>query len=188
MNVWVALKKNGEVVFAHCTCMAGLGETCSHVAATCFYLEAAVKMESNVACTSKSCSWSKPKSKMAEFSEVQGIEFSNPNKRRRQVFDGACTKPHVQKIIYVTPPPNHSDFKSFYNGLHKISAKSVVLSVTSPFTTNFVPTSIKHNLPATFSSLYKNEFHDMAYEMLVTKGDEFLSNLQYSQSQVTVAC
>ena len=29
----------------HCTCMAGLGESCSHAAATMFYIEAAVNLK-----------------------------------------------------------------------------------------------------------------------------------------------
>ena len=33
LKVWLAVKENGEVVCAHCSCMAGLGEVCSHVAA-----------------------------------------------------------------------------------------------------------------------------------------------------------
>lgn len=36
LKVWVATKQQGEVLCAHCTCMAGLGETCSHIAALLF--------------------------------------------------------------------------------------------------------------------------------------------------------
>ena len=33
LKVWVAIKQSGEVMCAHCSCMAGLGEACSHIAA-----------------------------------------------------------------------------------------------------------------------------------------------------------
>ncbi len=36
---WLAVKSRGTVVVAHCTCMAGLGEACSHIAALLFLLE-----------------------------------------------------------------------------------------------------------------------------------------------------
>lgn len=39
LKPWVAAKKEGTVVCAHCTCMAGLGEACSHIAAPLFTLE-----------------------------------------------------------------------------------------------------------------------------------------------------
>ena len=42
---WVAVKQSGTVVCAHCSCMAGLGEACSHIAALLFTLEANTKMK-----------------------------------------------------------------------------------------------------------------------------------------------
>ena len=36
---FLAMKQNGTVVGAQCSCVAGQGEACSHVAALMFYLE-----------------------------------------------------------------------------------------------------------------------------------------------------
>ena len=33
---WFALKRSGIIISSHCTCMAGLGEACAHVAAVMF--------------------------------------------------------------------------------------------------------------------------------------------------------
>ncbi|XP_048734036.1 uncharacterized protein LOC125650107 isoform X2 [Ostrea edulis] len=56
---WVYLEKaSGSVYCAHCTCMAGLGEVCSHVAALLFKVEMAVKMGlTKSSSTSKACQW-----------------------------------------------------------------------------------------------------------------------------------
>lgn len=35
-EVWVIAKMDGEILCAHCTCLAGLSETCSHVGAICY--------------------------------------------------------------------------------------------------------------------------------------------------------
>ncbi|XP_064479931.1 uncharacterized protein LOC135393421 [Ornithodoros turicata] len=35
-NCWVATERDGTILDASCTCMAGLGEVCSHCAAVCF--------------------------------------------------------------------------------------------------------------------------------------------------------
>ena len=40
LKPWVAVEQSGVVVCAHCDCMAGLGEACSHIAAVLFALEA----------------------------------------------------------------------------------------------------------------------------------------------------
>ena len=39
-QTWVAVEKEGLVICAHCNCMAGLWEACSHVAALLFLLDA----------------------------------------------------------------------------------------------------------------------------------------------------
>ena len=36
--------KSSRILGAHCTCMAGLGETCTHVAALLFLIEDTVKL------------------------------------------------------------------------------------------------------------------------------------------------
>ncbi|XP_065654377.1 uncharacterized protein LOC136080930 [Hydra vulgaris] len=41
---WIFLDLLGNVVTAHCNCMAGLGETCSHVVAMLYKIEAAVRI------------------------------------------------------------------------------------------------------------------------------------------------
>ena len=43
-NPWTTLKQSGIVACAHCTCMAGLGEVCSHIAAVLFLMEANTKL------------------------------------------------------------------------------------------------------------------------------------------------
>ena len=40
INVWVQTDIDGVVLCAHCTCMAGLGEVCSHIGAILFYVDA----------------------------------------------------------------------------------------------------------------------------------------------------
>ena len=59
---WLCLdKKQGYVVGSHCTCMAGLGEACSHIAALLFAVEAVTYCGVNALPpgTSVRCIWSK---------------------------------------------------------------------------------------------------------------------------------
>ena len=60
LKTWVAVKQTGEVISAHCTCMAGLGEACSHVAAILFVLEGNTQIKQQFSCTSLPCSWLPP--------------------------------------------------------------------------------------------------------------------------------
>lgn len=36
LHVWVYANMNGKIQCCHCTCIAGLSETCSHVGAICY--------------------------------------------------------------------------------------------------------------------------------------------------------
>ena len=59
-KVWVATKENGEVLCGHCTCMAGLGEACSHIAAVLFAAQINTETKRQFTSTSLPCSWLPP--------------------------------------------------------------------------------------------------------------------------------
>jgi len=44
LRPWIVAEKDGPIIAEHCTCMAGLGETCTHVASLLFYVEAVIKL------------------------------------------------------------------------------------------------------------------------------------------------
>ena len=58
-KLWICLlKTSGKIMTAHCSCMAGMSQTCNHVAAALFRIESAVRMGLNsLSCTSKANTW-----------------------------------------------------------------------------------------------------------------------------------
>ena len=42
LQPWVIVQNSGTVVCGHCTCMADLAETCSHVGAVLYWVETAI--------------------------------------------------------------------------------------------------------------------------------------------------
>ena len=60
LKPWILIRSNGSVLNAHCTCMAGLAETCSHVGAILHWIETAVKIRNSTTCTSEEKSWLMP--------------------------------------------------------------------------------------------------------------------------------
>lgn len=71
-EAWVYLAKDTASIYcAHCTCMAGLGEVCSHVAATLFKVEMAVKLGLNkAACTDEACQWNRTFRKQLDIQPI----------------------------------------------------------------------------------------------------------------------
>ncbi|XDV13806.1 hypothetical protein PO909_002133 [Leuciscus waleckii] len=57
---WLIAEKSGIVICGHCTCMAGLGEVCSHVSALLFAIEATVKLRNSKTVTQEKSYWLLP--------------------------------------------------------------------------------------------------------------------------------
>ena len=88
---WVSItKKNGNIKSAHCDCMAGMPETCNHVAALLFRLEAAVRLGlTNPSCTTKSCEWL-PNRKEVKPLKAKDMNLSRDDFRKREKKRNNC--------------------------------------------------------------------------------------------------
>lgn len=53
----ILCREDGQMISAHCDCMAGLGESCSHVASVLCYIEAAVRLREVITVTQKFAYW-----------------------------------------------------------------------------------------------------------------------------------
>lgn len=74
-------QKDGTILNAHCTCMAGLSEVNSQIAATLFKVEASVRLGYNkVACTSMLCMRNQAFTKKVEAVPLSQIIFKKPRK------------------------------------------------------------------------------------------------------------
>ena len=88
LNPWIALDKSGTVICAHCTCMAGLGEVCSHIAAVLFLMEANTNMKTRTSCTSLPCYWLPPTMQNVPFAPIAEIDFATPARKRQKILEG----------------------------------------------------------------------------------------------------
>lgn len=74
----------GVVCCAHCSCMTGLGETCTHVAAVLFYIEAVARVQEQQTSTQSACHWIIPAfQKSVEYHPVKDIDFTSPAKKKK---------------------------------------------------------------------------------------------------------
>ncbi|XP_046856173.1 uncharacterized protein LOC124449282 [Xenia sp. Carnegie-2017] len=60
LTPWVVCEKNGKVLTAHCDCMAGIGESCSHVASLLLAVEAGARKRDSLTVTDKKAYWVLP--------------------------------------------------------------------------------------------------------------------------------
>jgi hypothetical protein len=60
LQPWIIAEKDERILAAHCTCMAGLGEACTHVAALLFAVDASVKLRDSKTVTDEKSYWLLP--------------------------------------------------------------------------------------------------------------------------------
>jgi len=85
-DAWVCVDGNGTVKCAHCTCMAGLGQVCVHIAAVLFKVEAAVKLGfTKRSSTSEACKWNTQFRKEVEMMPVSEMGHLIKSSRKTTV-------------------------------------------------------------------------------------------------------
>ncbi|KAJ8020713.1 hypothetical protein HOLleu_40374 [Holothuria leucospilota] len=188
LQAWVSVKENGEVICGHCSCMAGLGETCSHVAAILFALETSVRLHTGKTCTSVACSWLAPStSKGVEYAEARNIEFHSAKSKlkesRRQLFQSVPGRRFMRNEVSKRPY-NANDHRTLYDSLFKASKQCAILSVVEPYAEEFVPAASKLNLPSSLTSLYEPKNQNLGLEELRCMGKDVLSGIKVSEQQV----
>ena len=149
---WVAVEQQGMVVCAHCTCMAGLGEACSHIA---FTVEANTQVKKRTACTSLPCSWLPPTFRSVPYAQLSDIDFSTPQQKRKKndinssTSGGECSK--AASVSTFTPSPE--ELLSLYADLSK-TGKPVLLSLLPEFCESHVPLCMRGIIPTPLTDLF----------------------------------
>ena len=138
----VGHEKIRSIMCGQCTCMAGLGEACSHITALFFTLEGNTLYKRNTLCTLLPCSWLPPPLQNARYVEIADIDFRTPAKKRYSVHHhapddhaaGTISSSHhqgnQQAISGLFQEPSEADIMGFYSPLAKDdSNKPAVLSL-----------------------------------------------------------
>ena len=133
-KLWIILLKTTKIRTCQWTCVAGMGETCNHVAAAMYRVEASVRIGlTNPACTSNANEWL-PNRKTIELKKIKDLDFS------RHGFGQRGTK----KRPLVASPKKRFDLlkncdlkllsiKDFAEAINKVSPQSMLhTAVTKP--------------------------------------------------------
>ena len=82
LTTWLLAERDGNVCMAHCYCMTGLCEPCSHVGALLFAIEAGVRMRESVTYTQEKSRWVMPSYlKEIPYIPVCEMDLSSAKKR-----------------------------------------------------------------------------------------------------------
>ena len=181
LKVWVCCKLDGEVMAAHCTCMAGCGEACSHVAAVLFAAEANTIVKQQLSCTSLPCSWLPPAFRTVPFLPLAEIDFRTPKQKRKSFLDSEGA-PAPKKTVSV-PKPTEAKLQEHYAKLSKTKNKPLLLSLVSGFNDDFVPLYVRGLLPEPLTSLFHKDNEKVAFPDLLKACDAFYDMVSLTPQQ-----
>ena len=155
---WVIAERDGKVLTAHCNCMAGLGETCSHVGALLFAVEATVKIRESKTVTQEKAYWLLPTGNQAiEYKPVRNIDFRSSKTLKRQldtsIACGLTPKTPDRKQLPDIPEPSASELQTLFRSIHETDKKPAILSIIPEFANNYVPTPMTDKFPMVLTEL-----------------------------------
>ena len=139
LKPWVAVRKNGPVICGLCTCMAGLDETCSHVAAILYWLETAVRISEDTTCTSKPNTWLCPTMPRA-CQQVPFVTMEELEKIASQRKQNLSTSGQEWKLLYT---PIEQELDEFYDDLSRVAdRKPAMLSLIPQYSEIYAQSSL----------------------------------------------
>ncbi|CAC5368836.1 unnamed protein product [Mytilus coruscus] len=179
---WIALTKDGSVAVAHCDCMAGLSESCSHIGALLFKIEAAVKLGyTKTACTEEPCKWNADFVKKVVPATISKINFykaarvkkAKETKRRKVKKFAASSIDQQQELL---------------SALYSCSTRPVALSTFDGVSDKFfwtrpAPTIAKMPLP--LNSLYSSDNQNLTIDDLLSKCKGICDRMTISDNDTT---
>lgn len=152
VSVWVIATDNGSVEVAHCTCMAGLGEVCSHVGALLYTSEFVNSARTTTSCTDVRCLWKVPALSEVRSEQLKNIDFGRTY--RSSIIDSSQV-----------PPIAEGEFVNVLKKIEDVGSSSVLMRVVKPFASTMeIPSVTISNI---FQNLYNEEYESLYSEQLI---------------------
>ena len=152
--------------------MAGLGETCTHIAAVLFYLEAINRIEGVETCTQKECGWLIPSyMKTVEYQAVKNIDFTSACGKKRKfdemIEDDSPPGSLEETMSSEGRPPTDGEMGELFEKLSLSGTKPAILSLVSPYSDKYIPKSSLDVLPKPLKTLQQPSHLQLPYHELL---------------------
>ena len=180
LQPWLSIQLDGMVQCAHCNCMVGLSEACSHIAAALFAVETAVRLIKDTTYTSKPCEWIRPYSQKTSYAEGSGIDLSSPQRKRKQQSCSEIVTPKQPKDVLSGPTADEA--LEFYSALANTGTKCAILSVIAPHANAYVPRTIIADIPQPLpDTFYDESCITMGRQELLDKSNTVFATMSVTQ-------
>ncbi|XP_074039917.1 uncharacterized protein isoform X1 [Leptinotarsa decemlineata] len=152
LRVWIVSQKDGAICTAHCTCMAGLGEVCSHIAAVLYAVEHANSVKNNLSCTDVKAAWPVPSQSCTEPTPVASMDWG------RKVED---------KTYSDVPSMNEEDLCNMLQEIKDANSQAALMRLVEPFASEI--NKEEASLPVIFG-IYNKKHENKTLDELILLG------------------
>ncbi len=129
MTPWVIAEDSGKIIAGHCDCMAGLGETCSHIASLLFAIESGVRIRDSMTVTQKKAYWVMPNGvKEVQYAPVRDINFLGKKRSAAKLASSDFRASPSPVPSPVTTSPSSSSRASSVTPCPVLSCQSLLCS------------------------------------------------------------
>lgn len=177
LDSWVAVEKDGTVICAHCTCMAGLGEACSHIAAVLLALDARTRHNEEAACTSLPCQWLPPSMKDVKYATIAETDFSSPAAKRNCA---SASAPSTRAALG-DMTPTLQELHALHTRLSQVG-RPALLSVVPGFCKEYEPKQ-PIGFPPLLTSLYEETMLGVGHDTLMDRCEVLFDSLSVSEAE-----
>lgn len=165
--------------------MAGAGEACSHVGATLFAVETAVRVRDAKTCTEKENSWLPANSSNVAFKRLRDIDFSSAQAKKKRM-DSVHLASMLPSSAHLPATQPHvttaADLDSFYAKLANSGTRSAVLMVHPKYQNMFKSPCRK--MPLLLRSLTCPEAQSENLQELIQRAENFVVDLSVTPEMV----
>lgn len=177
LKPWLLCEKDGSVLLAHCDCMAGLSEACSHIGALLFATESWYRLNSSTTCTEELSTWLPSHIKKVPYLPVSEIDFTSAKKRMHHLEAGeGKTEEKRRKSQSTLFPPSEDEKNIFFSALAAVKVDSSVLSLVPPYNQKFIAKE-NENIPKPLTALYSDEHMSLNYLELLGQCDKTIISI-----------
>lgn len=186
MKAWICAKRDGEMVAAHCLCIAGNGEACSHIAALMFYIECGMRIRAEQSCTDRENSWLPAHIKKLRVRPVAEMDFASAAMKKRRLDDlGPSCSPQVPLRVPAparapAPPVSKQEKDEFLGKLISSGLRPAAASTNSKFSELYI-SAIRACTGGDLRLLYDRKTVQMSPPVLADHCAKIFARLEISE-------
>ncbi|XP_067941880.1 uncharacterized protein [Watersipora subatra] len=178
LEPWVIVNSKGGIRSGHCTCMAGLGEACTHIATLMFAAETWTKIRQEASVTDVPEYWMLPSSTQLQHphKQIRDINFQSASKKRK-TSKVSTSSPYISNF----PSPTKQEMQSAYQRLHRNGKRAAVLTIAEGYADYFQPKTVTGDWPIDLKTIHNTDLVGAKFDDVLTHADSLDISITSSQ-------